>query len=268
MLKITPIAATLLLALTTGTSFAEKAAENQLLATVNGVKVTADDLNMYMNTQPAEARPRSMNAAVEAVINREILRQEAIKQKLDKDDDFKKQLEAQKANILVNTLLAAQVEKADVSDAALKKEYDEQLANTDLNEYKARHILVKEEAEAKEIISQLKKDADFQKLAKEKSTGPSGKDGGDLGWFAAATMVPEFGTALKTLKKGKFTEAPVKTQFGWHVILLEDQRKRDVPDFEKSKSRLKQVVASKAVQEYVAKLAKKGKVELNQPEKK
>jgi peptidyl-prolyl cis-trans isomerase C len=127
---------------------------------------------------------------------------------------------------------------------------------------------VKEEAEAKEIISQLKKDGDFQKLAKEKSTGPSGKDGGDLGWFAAATMVPEFGTALKTLKKGKFTEAPVKTQFGWHVILLEDQRKRDVPDFEKSKSRLKQVVASKAVQEYVAKLAKKGKVELNQPEKK
>lgn len=268
MLKNTSLVAALLLALTSSFSWAEKALENQLIATVNGVKITTEDLNLYMSTQPANARPRSMNEAVEAIINRELVKQEALNQKLDQKDDFKKQLDAERTNILVNSLLASHVEKADLSDEALKKEYDQQLSNTDLSEYKARHILVKEESEAKEIIAALKKDADFETLAKEKSTGPSGKTGGDLGWFAAATMVPEFGVALKSLKKGKFSDTPVKTQFGWHVILLEDTRKREIPDFEKSKPRLKQVVASKAVQTYVEGLAEKGKIELNQPEKK
>ena len=147
----------------------------------------------------------------------------------------------------------------------LKKEYQEQIKNAPKEEYKARHILVKTEDEAKEIIKSLKDGADFEKLAKEKSIGPSGPNGGDLGWFTATTMVPEFADAVAKLKKGDITDQPVKTQFGWHVIKLEDTRKVDPPSFDSMKDKLRSIVANKSIQNYLSELHKKAKIELKQP---
>jgi peptidyl-prolyl cis-trans isomerase C len=110
----------------------------------------------------------------------------------------------------------------------------------------------------------LKDGGDFAALAKEKSTGPSGPNGGDLGWFQAASMVPEFAAALKGMKKGESSQSPVKTQFGWHVIKLEDSRKKEAPTFEASKDRLKTIVANKAVQDYLKSLRESAKIDIKE----
>ncbi len=263
MLNLKTTLASLLLATTT-MAIADKATvdTNKVIATVNGKKITVGDMNRFFATQPASERPRSAQAAIGEIINRELLKQEALKQKLDQDEDFKKLLDTQRTNLLVNALLAKHLKQVDLSDKALKKEYDAQMKEADLTEYKARHILVKDEKTAEDIIKQLKAGADFKKLAKEKSTGPSASNGGDLGWFSAATMVPEFSAALKKLKKGKFSEKPVKTKFGWHVILLEDTRKRKAPEFEKIKPQLKQIVSSKAIHQYIDELTAKANIKI------
>ncbi len=257
------LAGVLLASLTTLASAEQAAKKDQLIATVNGVKITTSDMNTFFSSQPASERPRTPQGAVAELINRELLKQEALKQKLDKEESFKKMLDAQRTNLLVNALLAKRIKDIDLSDKALKKEYDEKIKKADLTEYKARHILVKDKKAAEDIIKQLKDGADFQKLAKEKSTGPSANSGGDLGWFSAATMVPEFSAALKKMKKGQFSETPVKTQFGWHVILLEDSRKREAPPFDKVKPQLKQSLTSKAIHAYIDQLTRKADIKIN-----
>ena len=128
-------------------------------------------------------------------------------------------------------------------------------------EYKARHILVKTEDEAKAVVKQLDDGSDFAKLAKEKSTGPSGKTGGDLGWFRPQQMVPPFSDAVAAMKKNTYTKKPVKTQFGWHVIKLEDLRDVQPPKFEDIKDQVKTIVQTKRVQKYVKSLRDKAKID-------
>jgi peptidyl-prolyl cis-trans isomerase C len=237
-----------------------------IVATVNGVDITMQDLGEFLNYQRSANPGKQPNPAniMDEVINRELIKQEALKQGTEKRPEFIQDLEFQRSNLLVNTLLAKQIDKADLSDEALKKEYDAQVKGVDLTEYKARHILTKKEDEAKEIIKLLKDGGDFAALAKEKSTGPSGPNGGDLGWFQAASMVPEFAAALKGMKKGESSQSPVKTQFGWHVIKLEDSRKKEAPTFEASKDRLKTIVANKAVQDYLKGLRESAKIDIKE----
>ncbi len=261
----TVIAGIVLASMTTLASADKGASDDQLIATVNGVKITTSDMNAFFGSQPASERPRTPQGAVAELINRELLKQEALKQKLDQEESFKKMLDAQRTNLLVNALLEKRIKHVDLSDKALKKEYDEQIKKADLTEYKARHILVKDKKTAEDIIEQLKNGADFQKLAKEKSTGPSASSGGDLGWFSAATMVPEFSAALKKMKKGQFSQTPVKTRFGWHVILLENTRKREAPPFDKVKPQLKQSLTRKAIHAYIDELTRKADVKINKP---
>lgn len=246
---------------------AKDEAKNPVIAKVNKTEITAADINLYMRSQPNAKRASNPNEIVAEMVSRELLRQEAKAQGLEKSDSFKKELEVQKTNLLVNALLEKELESADLSDDALKKEYDKQVSGAERKEFKARHILVKEEAEAKTIITELQGGANFQKLAKEKSTGPSGPNGGDLGWFQASTMVPEFGKALKAMKKEDFSLEPVKTKFGWHVILLEDMREREAPKFEDAKEQLKALVANRKVQEYIKGLRDKATIDFPQPEK-
>lgn len=248
------------------TSYAKDAPKDQVIATVNGVEITTVDANLYLSSKRASQEPVNPAGLIPELINREVLKQEAIKQGLDKDPEFKQAMEIQRTNMLVNSVLAGQVDQVDLTDTALRKEYDDQISQSELKEYKARHILVESEADAKAIAKDLKGGANFETLAKEKSTGPSGPNGGDLGWFQAASMVPEFGIALKGMKKGETSQVPVKTQFGWHLIKLEDSRKITPPTFEESKGRLKTILANKAVQKYLEKLRSKAKVEIKQPE--
>ena len=240
-------------------------AADEVIAVVNGTEITLEDVQIYMSSKAGTGAHSNPGQILNEVINRELIKQAALEAGLDKEEDFKKALEIQKTTLLVNAMLSKKLDAVDLSDKALKKEYEEQIKTAPKKEYKARHILVKSEEEAKKIIEQLNDGADFVKLAKEKSIGPSGPNGGDLGWFKPTTMVPEFADAVTGLKDGEITTEPVKTQFGWHVIKLEQSRDIAPPSFESMKDQLRSIVANKAIQNYLRELHDKGKVELKQP---
>ena len=171
-----------------------------------------------------------------------VVAEEAVKKGLDKTPEVAEQLDAMRQSVLANAYVQDFIKNNPVSDDMLKAEYERIKATITGTEYKARHILVEKEAEARDIIARLKKDPGaFAKLATEKSKDPGSKaKGGDLGWFDLRRMVPEFGAAVSKLEKGKFTEEPVKTQFGYHVILLEDTRPIEAPPLEEVKPQLSQ----------------------------
>lgn len=224
------------------------------VATVNGHPITVEQLTFYLKTKQAANPEEALNPPLilNEMINRELLREEAEKQGIEQRDDVKQLLQIERTSLLVNTLIADKLKSLDLSDEALKKEYDEQVKNLDLKEYKASHILLETKEDAETAIKELKDGADFAELAKKKSTGPTGANGGDLGWFDPASMVPEFGDAVKGMQKGQITETPVKTQFGWHVIKLVDVKEKQPPSFESTKERLKTIVSNKAVQQYLS----------------
>ena len=149
--------------------------------------------------------------------------------------------------------------KDPIKETEIKKVYKEKVAGANNQEFKARHILLKTEDEAKTVIAKLDTGTDFVELAKEKSTGPSAKSGGDLGWFAPGRMVPPFARAVAEMKKGNHSKTPVKTQFGWHVIKLEDSRKMESPKYDDVKKQIADSLNNQRVQEYVKKLRKIGR---------
>ncbi|CAG0911090.1 unnamed protein product [Cyprideis torosa] len=230
---------------------------------VNGKAITLDDVTFFLNArQDANPMdPTSPELVLNELINRELLVAEARKAGIDKRPDIQRMIDVQRDSLLANELLAAKMEEVDTSDEALKAEYDAQVSELELTEYKARHILLKTEEEANAIIEELAKGADFATLAKEKSTGPSGPDGGDLGWFQSDSMVAEFADAVKALKKGEVSKAPVKTQFGWHVVTLEDTRDREAPPFDGVKEQLKGIVGNKAVEKYLSEIREGGDIQ-------
>lgn len=238
-----------------------------VIAKVNGVKITQkqyqQQLKFIQSQNPkGNQSPVSRQLVINDLITREILLQEAKKLKLHKDKKVKAILKLQKNNVLIQTLISRNVTDKAISDKELKKVYNKQVANADQKEYKARHILVKDEAKAKELIGKLNDGADFEELAKKESTGPSGKSGGDLGWFSSKQMVPAFSKATAELKKGTHTQKPVKTRFGFHIIKLEDSRTREVPKFADVKPQLIPIVKNIRIQEYVLKLRNKAKIEV------
>lgn len=230
--------------------------DEDIIATVNGKNISRDDFQKLVQQKMLQnpADPGDPALILNEMINRKLLLEAALAEGIDKKPEVKDQIEFSTNNILVNALVNEKVGQLDTSDAALKAEYDEQIKNIALKEYKARHILVNSEEEATAIIKELADGKDFAAVAKEKSIGPSGKNGGDLGWFEARAMVPEFGEALKTMQKGEVSKAPVKTQFGWHIIKLEDTRDLEAPSFEESKAQIQTILANKAVQDYMQSL--------------
>ncbi|MGB7931070.1 MAG: peptidylprolyl isomerase, partial [Gammaproteobacteria bacterium] len=153
------------------------------------------------------------------------------------------------------------VQNNPVTDEQAREVYDKEIGKPG-TEYNARHILVKTQEEAEEIISELDKGGDFSALAREKSTDTSASEGGDLGWFSTTQMVQPFADALAGLKKGSYTEAPVQTQFGWHVILLEDTRESTPPAFDDIKDRLKVLVANQQLQQHIQQVREAAKIEI------
>lgn len=232
------------------------------LVSINGTVLTTKDLDSFMQALSAsrgQAMPREQ--ALNTLIDRELLYQEALAKGIDKNPEVVQELNDQRRSTLANVAIADMLHNQPATDEELHKLYKERVLGQNLTEYKARHILVKTEGEAKDIIAQLDKGADFSKLAKTKSldTG-SGEKGGDLGWFSPSQMVPEFSKATAALKKGHYTKVPVKSQFGWHVIKLDDTRPVKPPSFDEIKQRLEATVQNEHVSAYIKSLRDKAKI--------
>jgi len=203
---------------------------------------------------------------IEELIQRELLVQDAIQKQLDKSAEVIAQLDSAKKTLLTQADVQNFIKANPVTDAEIKAEYDSKVAGENGTEYKARHILVKTEAEAKKLIEELDKGADFAKLANKNSLdAKESQNGGDLGWFVAGQMVAPFSEAVVKLEKGKYTKTPVQTQFGWHVILREDSRAQTPPPLEAVKEQLMPYLQRKKVQNMVETLRKQAKVEILVP---
>jgi len=203
---------------------------------------------------------------IEELVQRELLVQDATQKQLDKSPELVAQLEAAKKALLTQADLQNFIKANPVTDAEIKAEYDSKVAAEKGTEFKASHILVKTEAEAKKLIAELDKGADFAKLANKNSLdAKESQNGGDLGWFSAAQMVAPFSEAVAALEKGKYSKEPVKTQFGFHVILKEDSRPVTPPPLEAVKEQLTPFLQRKKVQGMIEELRKQAKVEVLVP---
>lgn len=238
------------------------------VATVNGMAITdamIDAQAKRMGSQPgmSELDPAMLReAATDALINHTVLVQQAEKLGFESRPEIKSQIQTRRDGILANALLKEQLATVSFSDAEVQAEYEKHF-NTKEQEYKARHILVEAEESAKELITQLDAGGDFAALAKEKSTGPTGANGGDLGWVSPSQMVEPFGNALKAMETGKYSSTPVKTQFGWHVILLEESRDVTPPSLEQVKPQLTELMKRNTLKAYLEDLRTKADVKMN-----
>jgi peptidyl-prolyl cis-trans isomerase C len=248
-----------------GLSPVSQAADSNVLASVNGKPITQQDYDTYVRENlKGHSQAADKQQVVNELISRELVYQDAMKQGLDKDPEVQKKLEELKQKLILGAALEKAMSDKPVSDAELKKLYNQKVADFNVKEFKARHILLKNKSDAEKVITELDMGADFADLAKKKSTGPSSKKGGDLGWFAPQQMVPAFSSAVSKMKKGEYTKQPVKTQFGWHVIKLEDTRQAEPPSFDSVKPRLQKVVQQRRVGEYIRSLKSEADIKVNQ----
>jgi peptidyl-prolyl cis-trans isomerase C len=235
------------------------AVKAETVATIGDIKINKKQLDSQTKQVPniTEAQKKQV---LQQLIDLEVLKQEAIKQKINEDEDIKIKIAHQTAQTLVSELLKKKFKDYKPDEATLKAAYEKKIKTMPKTEYKASHILLKDEKKAIQIIKELETGKDFSALAKEHSTGPTGKNGGDLGWFPLKTMVPEFGSALKNMKKDEYSQKPVKTQFGWHIIKLTDTRKLVPPKLEELKEELTPVILNDAVGAYIKSIKDKAKI--------
>lgn len=241
-----------------------KAAPQQPAAAPEKVLYTQGQYDLLLKERLAQGgqdTPEIRNAVKEELNTRELLSREAKKAGLDKSTDVKTQMDLAAQTVLVRAYVTDWVKKNPIPDADLHKEYDAIKTQIGDKEYKVRHILVKTEDQAKEIIGELQKGAKFDELAKARSEDPGSKEkGGDLDWNAPANFVKPFGDAMKATPKGKFTPQPVQTQFGWHVIEVDDIRDAKVPSFEEVKPQLQQRLQAQWLDRYFKDLRAKNGV--------
>ena len=241
------------------------AAQAQNVAVVNGKAVPlsrVEALSQQVTRSGRQVTPEMQQQIKDEVIAREIFIQEAQKQGLDTTADFKAQMELARQTILIRELFTNYQKSHAVSDEEIKAEYDKFAATNSGKEYRARHILVEKEAEAKAIIAQLKKGGKFDEIAKKSSKDPgSGAKGGDLDWAPAGNYVAEFSTALTALTKGQMTDTPVKSQFGYHIIRLDDVRDAQLPKLEEVKPQVAQQLQQQKLAKYQDELRAKAKIE-------
>jgi peptidyl-prolyl cis-trans isomerase C len=232
---------------------------------VNGKEIPQSRIEAGVKSRISQGQPDTpelRSSVKDALINQEIIAQEAIKKGLNKKPDVAAAIDINRQDILVNAYVQEYLQKNPVGEDALKKEYERVKAQMGGKEYKARHILVEKEDEAKDLITQIKKGASFEKLAAERSKDTGTKDkGGDLDWNVPGNYVKSFGEALGKLKKGQLTEAPVQSNFGWHVIQLDDERPFKAPAYESVKANLQRGMQQQMIQKAVTELRSKAKVE-------
>ena len=237
----------------------------QNVATVNGKPIPAAKVDQLVKQVVAQGKatdsPQLRDAIKKDLIGREVLIQEADKQGVGTRPDVKNAIDNARQSIIINAMLADYIKKNPVKDAEIKAEYDKYKAQVGDKEYHARHILVGTEDEAKAIISKLKGGAKFEDLAKQSKDPGSAQNGGDLDWASPANFVPEFSKAMTSLNKGQITETPVKTQFGYHVIKLEDTRAAKIPALEEVKPQVAEQLQQRKLAAFREELLKKAKIQ-------
>jgi peptidyl-prolyl cis-trans isomerase C len=237
----------------------------QNIAIVNGKAVPTarmDALAQQVARSGRPVTPEMQGQMREEIIAREIFSQEAQARGLDATEDFKNQMDLTRQSILIRELFADFQKKNPVTDEETKAEYDKFASANAGKEYRARHILVEKEDQAKALIAQLKKGAKFEDLAKKNSKDPgSGANGGDLDWANASSYVKEFSDALVALTKGKMTDVPVKSQFGFHIIRLDDVREAQLPRYEDVKPQIAQQLQQQKIAKFQEDLRAKAKIE-------
>ena len=236
----------------------------QNAAVVNNKAIPKQKVDDFVAALAAQGRPDSpeLRAAVrDELIARELFSQEAEKKGLLRNAEVQRQLDNARQEILIRALIREHLKANPITDAEIKGEYDKVAKSGGDKEYKARHVLVEKEDDAKKIIEQLKKGAKFEELAKQsKDTGSAAK-GGDLDWNGAGTFVKPFSDAMVKLEKGQFTDVPVQTQFGWHVIRLDDVRESSPPPLEQVKPQIQQELERRRVQTLQQDLRAKAKIQ-------
>ncbi len=276
-----------------GIGMSGMAMASDVLAEVNGVKITKEEANAFIRrAQPGQPAlnfdllgPKDRKAIVDRLVERQLFADAAKKSGIEKDPGYQKALKAAREELMIQNWLKKQYDKTIISDSEAREYYEKNQAKFQVPEQvHARHILLKDEKSAKEVIAQLKglKGEELKKkfieLAKSKSTGPTGPKGGDLGYFARQQMVLPFAKAAFALKKGEITTEPVKTQFGWHVIYLEDRKPAEKIPFDKVRGQIVQALKQKHFEEKMkqeverlkseAKVSYSKELEAKAPEKK
>ena len=245
---------------------------DKVVATINGDKIMQSDYQSYLQLRQQQVGPipdkdKEKKVVLDEMIEKMLLAQHAISSKLDQDPEVSNLMKRVREEILVQAVKRKLLRDNPVTDDDVKKRFEQEVENTHKTEYKVRHILVKEEAEARDILAQLSKGAKFDKLAKDKSMDTqSGKNGGELGWINQGMVVPEFFNAVMAMKKGAVSTEPVKSDFGWHIIKVEDTRPLKIPTFEQfmSDQRARANIYRKMQDEKVGNLVKdlKGKAQI------
>lgn len=236
---------------------------DNVIARVNGKAIGETALDAQIQAMSARGQSIGRAQALQELITVELLAQEAEKQGLPEQPEIAAEIERRRASLLAQHLIRAELVNQEVTDEEVRARYDEEVAASEGGrEYHARHILVENEDEARNLIGELDEGAEFEALAREHSTGPSGDQGGDLGWFQTDQMVPPFGEAVEALETGEYTRDPVETQFGWHVVLLEEIRTVEPPSFEDVRAQLRSQMTSERIRQYVADLRQQGEVEI------
>jgi len=245
------------------TGFSTAAAEK--VATVNGVDIDSTVFDAYLESRfqkpAAQATPDERATVERELTDIYLLTTQPKAKEFAEDPMIKAQVELQYRGTIAQAVARDFVATNPATDAEILAEYEAQLEQSSDLQYKARHILVEDQQKARDLIVELDGGADFSELAKQHSTGPSGKTGGELGWFSPKQMVAPFSEAVAKLEKGSYTKEPVKTQFGWHVILLEDVRESPAPSFEAMRNKISSEINRQRVADYVQRLRASAKVE-------
>jgi len=239
------------------------AAADKVLVYVNDTPIHESDVEKQMDDMPQMLTMGREGEIREALLDRlvqqQLILQQADQLKIDKDPEFKAELEQLRDNLVFNYVISHKLKEL-VTPEAIQSYYDAHKNEFAYPAVEAAHILVKDEASAEAIIKQLEDGADFAKLAKEQSTGPAASNGGDLGWFGKGLMVQPFEDAAFSLKKGEFTKKPVKTQFGWHVILVKDKNMKYVPPLSEVEDKIRETMGHTVLADYLNDLKSKAKI--------
>ena len=238
--------------------------EGIVVATVNNSPITQDVLDVYAaqrKGQPGNEQANTEEAILNELIALELMRQEGVNKGLDSQTVVIATLNQQVRTTIAGAAIKDFMANNSISDEAAQAVYDKQIGAAG-KEYSARHILVADEESAQAVIKLLDSGSDFSELAKEKSTGPSGASGGKLGWFGAGQMVKPFSDAAAGLEKGAYTRAPVQTQFGWHVIILDDVRESTPPPYDDVKDRIKMLLANQQLQQHIEAMKNEANIDI------
>jgi peptidyl-prolyl cis-trans isomerase C len=233
------------------------------IATVNGTPISRATYDIYVKSllqqsgkTPADLTPEQKGQVLDELIGLQLISEEAVKDGVDKDPDVTARLALLRMRVLTDAQSQKYLKDKEPTDAELHAQYDTAVGSLDKTEYKGRHILVATKEKAQELIKKIKGGAKFEDVAKAESTDSSKTNGGDLGWFTPSRMAKPFGDAVKTMKKGEMTQEPVQTQFGWHIIKIDDIRDATPPPFDQVKQQLTNQIIQKKLLAYVDGLKK------------